>query len=228
LRSLLLLIDVPRGVAYRVFNRGLADRVQHSCFITHVAPMGRFVIYVIGGMLVTVSPGSAFPRKRRTIAAETEAISAVCASSAFSVVAYATDAGRLAIVSVRTRKLVGRPAFLGERAERLLVTENWGFVIAMTRRRLYTFSLTGLAIGNLEFKGEIIAWTSFVARGADFVLMVDKRMKLYCFEAFRLETLRRIEMAPEGVVAMSASRLKGTLMFVTADGRVIVRPLPIP
>jgi hypothetical protein len=226
LSSMLLAIDVNGGLVYRISCRSRSDRLYHSSRITHIAAMGSMAVFVVDGTLLAVSHGSVFPTKRRTITSETSPIVALCASAPFGVAAYATAAGKLAIVSVRSARVLAAAEFPGERVRRLIVTDGWGFVIVQTDRRICAFSLSGLPLGGVDFPGEIAHWDAFSHRGADFVVLLDGEMCLHVFEAFAPETIKRVVKAKTPVVAMRACTGPDVLVVVTADGKAILLPLP--
>jgi hypothetical protein len=225
LTSVIIAVD-PGGVVYRVSDRYQSDRFYHSCPITHIAAMGNVAVFVVDGTVVAASGAHEFPGKRRTIAAEADRIVALAASARFAVAAYATDAGRVVAVSVRTRRVLGEWA-LRDAVEKLLVTDAWGFVLAKTERRICVLSIAGVEIGSVEFGGKIAHWTAFGDGGADVVALLDADMQLFVFEAFRPETLRCVTKLKKEIVAMAASKASDVLAMIAADGRAVLLPLPL-
>jgi hypothetical protein len=200
--------------------------MNHSCRIVRIAPMGDEVVYVIDGNLIAISNGRRFPGGRRIIVCETDFIEEICTNVRFGVIVYATKRGKIGIVSVQTRRMLGMVEDVGETVQKLLVTNGWGFLIVKTENRIQTFSLSGVGFSSLDFMRRIVHWTAFTSRGVDVVVIMDESLQLCMFEAFRLETMESMGRMQKTVVAMGAGSIWDVLILITADGKVRLRPLP--
>jgi len=95
-----------------------------------------------------------------------------------------------------------------------------------TDKHIRTYSMTGALLGMADFAGIVLSWASYTVGGADVVLMLDAEMALMAFEAFRAHKLTPVTRLRRAVVAMTTSRQAGAAVLVTADGKVILLPLP--
>jgi hypothetical protein len=188
--------------------------------------MGGAVVFAERGGVVAVAPAAAFPRGARVVVAEAEPIAELCASEGFAVIAYATEGGRIAVVSARSGRVLASALAAGGRVQGICVTDAWGFVVAKTEQRIAVWSLSGIPIGAAECAVDMRHWSAYEEQGADVIAMLDSDRQLWIFEAFRPEGIRRVMKIRQDVVAMRASTAKGVIAFITRDGKVLVVPLP--
>jgi hypothetical protein len=226
LMSVLLVVDVGKCRTYRIFDRPENDTLWQSLAVTHMRSLGNSIVFVIDSSIVAICRATLFPHRRRTIASETSRITLLQTSAAYSVVVYATEFAKVLILSGFDGVVLGKIEFSGEIVRNLLVTECWGFVLVNTNNAIYVLSLNGLLLARVEWAKVVVDWTSYQTANADMVVVLDARMKLSMFEAFRPQKIEKLTKLSEAIVAMSADGVKGVLALLTAGGRLMLLPLP--
>jgi hypothetical protein len=119
----------------------------------------------------------------------------------------------------------------GERWQRLLITDGWGFIVAKGESTIRVLSPTGVEIASTNSVVEIAQWTSFARRGADIVAVMDRSGGLRVFEAINPEAINNSPKHSIGrreVLAMRASVARDAIVLLTRDGKAVLLPLPDP
>jgi hypothetical protein len=216
-----MILIVGSHTAYRISDK--SEMVYHSAAITHMAPMGNSVVYVLDSSLIVVSAGRDFPFRRTTLVAEAEKVVLIETNSAFRVVVYTTASQKMLIVSMGDSVLLGTCTFEDETIEKVLVTNCWGFVICKTERQIVCFSLNGLLLQRADFEKGVLFWAATSVDGVDFVIGLDTEMNWFSFEAFYPGKVRWPRKESREILAMRPVR--DSIVLITKDGNASLVPL---
>ena len=226
LRNKLLLFDWKNCLTYRINERCPNDKVITSIPITSVAPLGDYVIFVVDWSLLCMSLGDQFPLTRRVICAESERILIVQTSLPFQMVVYVTESQEMKIISIFSSRVIGRLAFPGETVVKILVTDNLGFIVVKTDKKIYTCSANGSVLSCIDFALPVRHWIAHTVKGIDWLILIDGENNLMYCEAFYLTRMITINRIKKSIITMTPSSQTDTLIMISSDSKVIMFPLP--
>jgi hypothetical protein len=163
-----------------------------------------------------------------------------CLSSEFGFWAQGTLDGAIVVVDAHSGAIARVIALDdGGRPNRVIVTREWGFILAYVTRfaegalshALELFSVNGDPIRTKQLPAAVVAWTTFASeRGFDYVVLADANGSVFLFEAFFLNLGKRIDFVlPETpVVGVFCVQNDDCIVVVTSQGSFRVQSIPRP
>lgn len=136
-----------------------------------------------------------------------ESISAAAVNQSYGVFICATNDGYLRTYSIEqkcplaTVKLGGRSIVI---VEKIISTENFGFIILFTPGFLYLFTINAFLIKKVPINFEVYQWTTFKDQsGFDFVCCADPTGNVFVFEAYMPKRIEQIAACHERIISIS-------------------------
>jgi hypothetical protein len=150
---------------------------------------------------------------------------ALAANPDFDLLVVATLERNLLFYSLSSGVFRLRVDLSGELAEQVLITEGWGFVVALTDASVHVFNVNGLRIrrvSNSKHMTVIAAWKS--PRGFDYLFGSDVRGRLMISEAFYADFAAPVCHLRGAVKWLNFVPALNCVSAVMADGRGFLVP----
>ena len=111
-------------------------------------------------------------------------ITNLAVSPQFKMFAFSTIQNDLSVHSLNTGCEVNKIK-LNSKIEHILITEQWGFILAFTRQNVYLFSVNGVQITSSPFNDTVVtAFTFSTISGFDYIVYQNSKKQIIIFEAF--------------------------------------------
>jgi hypothetical protein len=168
-----------------------------------------------------------FGRKRREVTAICyidKEIVCMAASRRFVILAFASGDGAISIYDVDKRALLTRYESNREILQ-VLVTQGWGFVVALSKEELFVFSVNGEIIRKHTLQVPIVKlFTHSNCAEFDFLSFQTTNREIGVFDAFYPGTPVIFAKMPAEVVNISYIAGYGLFLVILTDGTVKLQP----
>jgi hypothetical protein len=141
-------------------------------------------------------------------------------SAARSLFAIGTDSGQVLVFNLKNGKFFRLLDLHGRKPQRILISEEFGFIVVFCKGRLIGFTENGTEMYDLEFGFEVIEYATFpFIDGADFAVFSTGQNHLYCFEIFA-PNIREIANFPAPILGFTYSKSAHGIFAITKDAHL--------
>ena len=160
----------------------------------------------------------------RHLCSATSEITDLAANPILQIVAFSTMDGVVHIYDVRSGECLGEHK-TNKEITQVLVTQNWGFVVAICSDELFVYSQNGEFLKSQNLEEPISrAFPFALFSGFDFLAFQNKNMEIVVFEAFRPEKHLVASRCPYEVVIIMYDQYRSNFIVVSKKG--IVKMIP--
>jgi hypothetical protein len=139
-------------------------------------------------------------------------------SAVRSLICIATRTGTILVYELATGKFLKLLDLKQAVLQELVVSREFGFIVAFSRDQLVTFTENGSKMYTVELKiATTLACCFDLCDGRDFALAVTEDNEVFCFEVFRPE-IKLVTKFTERVMDLSYSYDLVGVVAVTGDG----------
>jgi len=147
-------------------------------------------------------------------------ISCVAMSNKYKVLAYSTTEGVIHVINTSTKKLVNS-ASINRAANMMVITEKWGFIVALTLDSIFVFSINGFLIKEVDILCPITAVFPFYStKGFDYLGYCNSEGRIGFFEVMKPNNFIDFYEVKEGISTLAYDNVSGAFLLITNSSQI--------
>ena len=110
-------------------------------------------------------------------------------------------------------------------AEKIIVSEGWGFIVVSCGRKLLLYDVNGFFIREATTKFDVSLWATWCdSKGFDHIAIADNNGNIFAFELFYLTPKSAIHRCCKAVSSINYVSNIESIVVITKDSRSIFIP----
>lgn len=154
-----------------------------------------------------------------------DTLKTVSISQEFDVLVYTTANQYLEIYSLSNERIVNSVYLEDELSYKIMITQSFGYILVVTDRSLWLFTINGFLIKKIENSIGVDALSTWKDKNdIDFICFSDVNGKIFVFEAFYPEKLIHLTSCHQKIASISYVQELHSIVAITTEASLLTIP----